>query len=105
MDVKGFDWDEGNTGKNWTRHRVSDGECEQVFFGPRLLVCHDKWQSGEENRYYGLGSTFAKRKFFIAYTLREEKIRIISARDMIKKERREHENKHEKKEEGASLQE
>ncbi len=101
MDVKGFDWDEGNTGKNWTRHKVSDRECEEVFFSPRLLVYHDKSHSGEENRYYGLGTTFAERRLFIVYTLRGETIRIISARDMNKKEAK----KYGKKEEDTALQE
>ena len=34
----GFEWDEGNRGKNWDKHRVFDSECEQVFFNQPLLV-------------------------------------------------------------------
>jgi hypothetical protein len=28
-EFNGFDWDEGNRGKNWRLHDVSDAECEQ----------------------------------------------------------------------------
>ncbi len=101
MDVKGFDWDEGNTGKNWKRHKVTDQECEEVFFDPRLLVYYDKAHSAKEARYYALGNTFAKRRLFIVYTLRGEKIRVISARNMNKKEKREYE----KREKDTPLQE
>ncbi len=66
-------------------------ECEELFFDPRLLVYYDKGHSRKENRYYALGNTFAERKLFVVYTLRGEKARVISARDMNKKERKEHE--------------
>ena len=33
---EGFDWDEGNIGKNWEKHRVTDWECEEVFFNRAL---------------------------------------------------------------------
>jgi uncharacterized DUF497 family protein len=101
MDVKGFDWDEDNTGKNWKKHEVTDRECEEVFFDPRPLVYHDKSRSAKEDRYYLLGSTFAKRRLFIVYTLRGEKIRVISARNMNKKEKR----GYEKREKDTPLQE
>lgn len=95
MDVKGFDWNKGNTEKNWKRHKVTDKECEEVFFDFRLLVYYDKVHSATENRYYALGSTLAGRKLFIVYTLRGEKIRVISARDMNGKEREEYERRKE----------
>lgn len=93
MDVKGFDWDKGNQGKNWGRHKVTDQECEEVFFDSQSLVYYDKAHSVKEKRYYALGSTFAGRKLFIVYTLRGEKIRVISARNMNKNERREYEKR------------
>ena len=100
MDVKQFDWDKGNRGKNWRTHRITDRECEELFFDPRLLVYYDKGHSRKENRYYALGNTFAERKLFVVYTLRGEKARVISARDMNKKERKEYE----KGEEDTSIQ-
>ena len=84
----GFDWDEFNINKNWERHLVHYTECEEIFFNEPLLVAFDEGHSQEEERYYALGQTNTNRKLFIVFTLRENKIRIISARDMNKKERK-----------------
>lgn len=85
--VTGFDWDENNREKNWERHQVSAGECEEVFFNIPLLLEDDPSHSQKEPRYYVLGHTIAGRRLFIAFTIREDKIRVVSARDMSKKER------------------
>ena len=34
----GFHWDAGNATKNWEAHRVSQAECEQIFFNQPLLL-------------------------------------------------------------------
>ncbi len=86
-EITGFDWDDGNRDKNWIRHQVSNAECEEIFFNIPLLLADDKKHSQVEKRYYALGKTDAKRLLFIAFTLRENKIRVISARDMSEKER------------------
>ena len=82
----GFDWDEGNLGKNWAKHHVSDGEAEEVFFNDPLVAGADPSHSKKERRYYALGRTDAKRLLFIAFTIRKNLIRVISARDMTKRE-------------------
>jgi uncharacterized DUF497 family protein len=78
----GFEWDQGNLTKNWDGHDVSIGECEQIFFNKPLIVKRDKEHSEIENRYYVLGRTNMNRLLFAVFTVRNEKIRIISARDM-----------------------
>ena len=83
----GFEWDEGNSGKDWERHRVSDGESEQVFFGRPLLVVPDSRHSQAEDRILVLGKTDSGRKLFVVCTVRGDLIRVISARDMTKRER------------------
>jgi uncharacterized DUF497 family protein len=92
--LTGFDWDDSNKEKNWEKHGVLTGECEEVFFNLPLLLQPDPAHSQKEPRYYVLGHTTAGRCLFIAFTVREAKIRVISARDMSKKERKiyEHEN-------------
>ncbi|MBM4120979.1 MAG: BrnT family toxin [Nitrospira sp.] len=85
--VEGFDWDEGNLRKNWERHHVTPWECEQVFFNRPLVVADDKTHSTQEARYYGLGQTDGERLLFLVFTVRGSRIRIISARDMSRKER------------------
>lgn len=82
----GFEWDAGNEDKNWERHNVSDVECEDVFFNDPLVAGADSEHSQSEPRYFALGRTDAGRRFFIAFTIRNGLIRIISARDMTKKE-------------------
>jgi hypothetical protein len=88
----GFDWDEGNTSKNWLNHKVTPTECEQVFFNQPLVVEGDLKHSKKENRYYALGQTDQKRTLFVAFTVRNNLIRVISARDMSRKERRVYNN-------------
>lgn len=86
--VEGLDWDEWNIKKNWERHRVTHIECEEVFFNEPLVVKEDTGHSKTEDRYYLLGRTDSDRFLFVVFTIRHNKIRIISARDMSKKERR-----------------
>ena len=78
----GFEWAEGNITKNWDKHDVSVIECEQIFFNKPLIVKKDKKHSNFENRYYVLGRTNMDRSLFVVFTVRKDKIRIISARDM-----------------------
>ena len=87
-DIKCFEWDEGNIRKN-EKHSVSMSEAEQVFFNAPLLMLEDSKHSSQEQRFHALGKTDDERKLHITFTLRHEgeKIRVISARDMHKKER------------------
>jgi len=83
----GFQWDKDNAEKNWLKHGVSPSECEQIFFNLPLVVSGDIEHSQAEDRYYALGKTDMERRLFLVFTIRENHIRIISARDMNKKER------------------
>ena len=86
--IASFDWDEGNARKN-EKHGVSMAEAEQVFFNTPLLVLEDIRHSLKELRFHALGKTDRVRLLHITFTLRGagEKIRVISARDMHRKER------------------
>ncbi len=86
-DVIGFDWDEGNRQKNWEKHKVDFRECEEVFFNQLLLISEDVKHSIQEERYYALGRSDTNRMLFLVFTVRNNKIRVISARDQSKKER------------------
>ena len=83
----GFEWDEGNVTKNWEQHDVSETECEQVFFHRPLIARRDSGHSDVEARFYVLGKTDGGRPLFVAFTIRHEKVRVISARDMTRAER------------------
>ena len=93
--IVGFDWDDGNARKN-DKHSVSMAEAEQVFFNAPLLLLADTKHSQQENRHHALGCSDAGRPLHIAFTLRKagSLIRVISARDMHRKERAFYEQAH-----------
>ena len=82
----GFDWDEANVEKNWSSHRVTFWEAEEVFFNEPLLLRPDEVHSKLERRFMALGSTDAGRLLFMSFTVRRHLIRVISARDMTRRE-------------------
>lgn len=85
--IEGFDWDRANVQKNWERHRVAFYECEEVFFHEPAISANPQ-HSSAELRYYALGRTVQGRLLSISFTMRGNKARVISARDMSRKERR-----------------
>ena len=86
--VVGFQWDEGNANKNRVAHDVENWECEQVFFNVPLLVLDDPRHSAAEKRWAAFGRTNGGRLLAVIFTVRGNLIRVISARDMNRKERR-----------------
>lgn len=87
--VEGFDWDGGNARKSAEKHATSQAEAEQVFFNEPLLIVSDEKHSVAESRFHALGKTDSGRLLHISFTLRQsgKLIRVISARDMHRKER------------------
>ncbi|MBV9217528.1 MAG: BrnT family toxin [Acidobacteria bacterium] len=87
-DFEGFDWDRGNRDKNLVRHDVQDAECEEVFFNTPLLLFDDNAHSKSERRHFALGLTNGGRPLMVVFTVRKKLIRVISARDMNRRERK-----------------
>jgi uncharacterized DUF497 family protein len=85
--IEGFEWDEGNLQKNFHKHGVTQRESEEVFTMQPLILAEDLVHSLDEPRYLALGRTVQGRKLLQVFTIRRKKIRIISARDMNKKEK------------------
>jgi uncharacterized DUF497 family protein len=84
--IRGFQWDDGNSGKNETKHGVTDREAEEIFFNKPLVI--GRSLKGEpEVRYAALGKTYGSRLLAVVFTIRSQMIRVISARPMSKKER------------------
>lgn len=81
-----FEWDKSNIEKNWLKHGVTYKEIEEVFSNKPLLVSEDIKHSENEERYQALGKTNNERLIFLSFTVRKNKVRVISARDMSKKE-------------------
>jgi hypothetical protein len=86
--ITGFDWDDGNTRKN-DKHGVAQAQAEEVFFNQPLLMLEDLLHRDQEARYHALGKTLEGRLLHVTFTLRGggTLIRVISARDMHRKER------------------
>lgn len=87
-ECEGFEWDTGNEIKNWLKHQVIQAECEEVFFNEPLIVSEDIKHSQKEIRYFALGRTNSDRELFLVFAVRKKLIRVISARDMSRKERK-----------------
>jgi uncharacterized protein len=87
-ECEGFQWDAGNSAKIWDRHQVMPTECEELFFNRPLIVGSDEQHSTGEERFYALGQTDGGRLLFAVFTIRGRLIRVISACDMSRKERR-----------------
>ena len=83
-----FEWDEWNVRKNQEKHRVTVGECEQIFSDPRKQLFNNPSHSSKvEERFILIGCTDRGRVLYVAFTVRNKRIRVISARDLNRKER------------------
>lgn len=94
LDLEGpyeFDWDLGNSEKNFIKHDVSCREAEETFLDESNLMGEDVGHSSTEKRYHLIGKTFLGLVLHVTFTQRHNKIRIISARRADKKERRTYE--------------
>lgn len=87
--IVGFDWDAGNIHKSADKHDVDPREAEQVFLDRHLLVLVDEDHSADEGRFHAYGRSMAGRLLLVSFTLRQNEtlIRIISARNMSRRER------------------
>lgn len=87
-ECKSFDWDEGNINKNWDKHRVHHLECEEIFFNEPIVIKVEKRGVSQEERLSALAVTNEGRFLFVVFTMRRGRTRVVSARDMNKKERK-----------------
>lgn len=86
--IEGFEWNKGNL-EHINKHNVSKEECEEAFLNKQPELTSDGTHSQIEERYRIYGQTDSGRLLFIIITIRTNKIRVISARDQNKKERKE----------------
>jgi len=82
-----FEWDSGNKIKNQLKHGIINRETEEPFFRHKLIV-PDQRHSAAEQRFGMYGQTNEGKTLFIAFTIRDRRVRIISARPADKKERK-----------------
>ena len=90
-----FEWDEKKADQNIRKHSVSFEEAATVFSDPFSITIYDPLHSKDEDRFVILGMSNKNRLLVVIHTERGDKIRIISARKAIKKERRQYESNEE----------
>ena len=88
LECEGFDWDKGNIEKNWLKHKVSSVESEQIFFNEPIIILDDPKHTISEKRFAAFGCTDAGRLLAVIFTKRSKLLRVISARDMNRRERK-----------------
>ena len=86
--LEGFEWDAGNSDKNWHHHRVRQAEAEQVLLNRPVVFAADLTHSRTETRFFTLGRTESGRHLAVVFTTRGTRVRVISARPMSRAERR-----------------
>ena len=86
-DAIGFEWDDSNKDKSLTKHGVSNEECEQVFEDVRRQFYPDVLHSRHEERFVIVGATKDEKLLRIAFAVRGDLIRVISARPINRKEK------------------
>ncbi|MGH9252970.1 MAG: BrnT family toxin [Vicinamibacterales bacterium] len=86
--LEGFEWDDGNSDKNWLRHEVRQAETEQALLNTPLVVNATSSHGGAEPRFIALGQTDAGRLLTVVFTVRGTLVRVISARAMSRTERK-----------------
>lgn len=83
-----FDWDQWNIQKNEIKHGVSKLEAESVFFDPSYRLFADEEHSSSEKRYILLAQSMENRVLMVGFTMRRNRIRIITARAASRRERK-----------------
>jgi len=86
-----FEWDANNKDKNWQKHTILYKEIEEVFFNRPVKFYADLRHSVVEKRYVALGQSDRAVKLCVIFTIRNNRIRVVSARMQSKKERRSYE--------------
>lgn len=90
---KGFEWDKGNIDKSYQKHGITPKETEELFLDENVLLVEDIKHSQREERFIAIGKTTQGKILLAIFTVRDDKIRIISARTANQKERRRYEEK------------
>lgn len=88
-----FEWDEGKANRNIEKHGVSFEEAATVFGDPLSLTIEDPAHSQDEQRFITMGDSINHRLLVVVHTDRENVIRIISAREATRRERRDYEGR------------
>lgn len=85
--ISGFEWDKWNIDKSYAKHGISPNESEEIFLDEDIKIEKDLKHQQQEKRFIAIGKTTENKILFVIFTIRNDKIRIISVRIANKKER------------------
>lgn len=91
--LTGFEWDKGDVDKSYQKHGITPNEAEEIFLDEGILMLEDIEHSKVEERFKAIGRIIKGEILLVAFTIRGNNIRIISARKANYKERRLYEQK------------
>src|SRR5258708_3090856 len=80
-----FEWDQGNL-EHIKKHNVTFNECEDIFYNDPVFFKDQKHSEAEE-RFLAYGMTNEQRLLTVVFTVRNERLRIVSTRNQNKKEK------------------
>lgn len=83
-----FEWDDNKASVNLTKHGVGFDEAETVFADPLAGIAPDPDHAEREHREIIVGLSAAGRFLLVSFTERNAAIRIITARELTRSERR-----------------
>lgn len=89
--IREFVWDAGNVDKSYKKYKITPNIAEEVFLDSNLYFIEDFKHSQKEKRFSALGKTKKEKILFVSFTVKVNKIRIISARPASRRERRQYE--------------
>ncbi len=84
--LSGFQWDGWNLDKSYKKHGITPNETEEVFLDENVKIEKDIKHQEQEERFIAIGKTTENKMLFVVFTIRVNKIRIISGRMANKKE-------------------
>ncbi|KOR28652.1 hypothetical protein TI04_10545 [Achromatium sp. WMS2] len=86
-----FEWDKAKAAINLAKHGVSFDEAKTVFADPLQVDFYDKYHSETEHRYIIIGKSASDHLLLVSYTERDGAVRLISAREATRTERKNYE--------------
>ena len=82
-----FEWDPEKDQRNQTKHGISFDEASSVFGDPFALTVDDPGDSWEEHRFLTTGYSNRRRLVIVAHADRDERVRVVNAREVTAAER------------------
>jgi uncharacterized DUF497 family protein len=86
-----FEWDPRKAEANLRKHGVSFSEAATVFGDELSATVYDPDHSESEERFITIGLSNSRRLLMVSHTERNDRIRIISARELTQAEQKEYE--------------